>query len=218
MKNVALVESGLTSGNITTAKDVLGLIPDPKTKWNVGSLIGSMISSITVACIVVISNTKIKIFEAVEALDLSELTAIATNRTHFTPDSGTTRVRAVNADNVDYGVTSDLLDPTTRLALADFVAKPSKPTYSINALVAKILSWIEDPANEFDNIDDYVIVIDQVSGKVSLFDVLSDPVSDVLDMFQTGTSPLGVLGELKATFDLTDPDVPDEPVVEPTWG
>jgi hypothetical protein len=223
MKNVSLVETGLSVSNLAVAKNVVGLIPEPRTRWNVGSLVGAIVTGFTAACHIVITDDEVVAFEAEAALpaalqvsggsvltgDLADTAILAI----FEAAEGSTKVREV-APFFSPFVASTVSDYGGCLqGLVDAIAQPKIPSYSIASLVSAVISYFEAQESP----PPALVVVDQLEGRVYVFE---QPASMDAAGFSTAVNSYGstVFGEKVAAYALTDPAVDPEAPAGPVWG
>jgi len=216
MKNVALVESGIGSTYLPIAQDVVGLVPEPKIRWNVGSLVGALLSAVTPALIVMVTNNTVAARLASATLpNLTTLSGVD-RAARFIPGEGTTRIRPVNEASGGYAVTAPTYADGADPALIDTISMPQVPTYSVASLVAAILNYFESQ----EVVPFYAIVIDQTTGMVDVFSDsvtnFDDAVSGLID--GDGAEFSGYVGDLVANYALTPTTVTPDGETAPAWG
>ena len=213
MKNVALVEAGIGGDYLTIAQDVVGLVPEPKTRWNVGSLVGALLGAVTPAMLLMVSDERVAArvaLGAFEEIDFAAADMIGV----FSPGEGTTRIREV----FPLGSTFSVDPPDLSSFDADFVtaiAAPKVPTYSVASLVAAIISYFES----LDTLPNYLIVVDQTNGYVRAFTKGEPFADDVFTAFIAGEESFdGIVGDLVANYELTPTTVTPDGETPPAWG
>jgi hypothetical protein len=222
MKTVLLQLNDIISAeNLLAAQEVLGLVAQPKTRWNVGSLIAAVLASTDPACVIAVCPTflHVGVASSVDPLDLGLINS--SNETVFLPSEGTTRTRSITSPQVEYIVTDSVLNSVFISDLMELVAMPTLPEMTISGLLNKIFSYFEGLEIPVD----FVVFVDQSTGLVTVlsgeieYNSLTTNCEDLVTTQFAGGALDGITGEVIFSALLSDDVEPVDPdIVVPVWG